>query len=164
MMEIERKFLVRDYSFTDEAFEKKHIRQGFLCADRERTVRVRIAGSEAFLTVKSASDERGWSRYEYETPLSGEDAEELIKLCLPGIIDKIRYYVRCGGHTWEVDVFLGKNEGLAVAEIELESETDTFELPAWAGREVSGDARYYNAVLSKHPFSEWPERRTAAEK
>jgi CYTH domain-containing protein len=163
-METERKFLVRDNSFTDEAFKKKHIRQGFLCADRERTVRVRISGNEAFLTIKSASDERGWSRYEFEIPLSGEDAEELIKLCLPGIIDKVRYYVEYKGHTWEVDVFLGKNEGLTVAEIEIESEADTFELPAWIDREVSGDARYYNAMLSKNPFSEWSESCATAEK
>ncbi|MDR1676708.1 MAG: CYTH domain-containing protein [Tannerella sp.] len=154
-METERKFLVRDDSFIDKAFKKKHIRQGFLCADRERTVRIRITDSESFLTVKSASNERGWSRYEFETPVSSEDAEELMKLCLPGIIDKVRHYVEYKGYIWEIDIFHGENEGLTVAEIELESEEDTFELPAWIEREVSSDARYCNAVLSKHPYSKW---------
>jgi CYTH domain-containing protein len=154
-MEIERKFLVKDDSFRDEAFRKKHIRQGFICADRERTVRIRISDDEAFLTIKSASDERGWSRYEFETRISNEDAEELIKLCLPGIIEKVRHYVEYKGHIWEIDTFYGENEGLTVAEIELKSEKDTFELPVWIDREVSGDTRYYNAVLSKHPFSKW---------
>ncbi|MDR2384573.1 MAG: CYTH domain-containing protein [Tannerella sp.] len=157
-MEIERKFLVKDNSFMEAAFKKKHIRQGFICADRERSVRIRIAGNEAYLTIKNASDERGWSRYEFEIPLSSENAREMIKLCLPEIIEKVRHYVEYKGHTWEVDVFFGENEGLTVAEIELESENDTFELPAWIDREVSGDARYYNAVLSKNPYSKWPSQ------
>jgi CYTH domain-containing protein len=154
-MEIERKFLVKDNSFVDSAFKKKHIRQGYLCADKERTVRVRITDNEAFLTIKSASNERGWSRYEFETQIQDIDAEELIKLCLPGIIDKVRHYVEYKGHIWEVDVFSGENEGLTVAEIELESEDDAFELPAWIDREVSGETRYYNAMLSKKPFTKW---------
>jgi CYTH domain-containing protein len=154
-MEIERKFLVKDDSFMDKTFKKKHIRQGFICADKERTVRVRITDNESFLTIKSATNERGWSRYEFETPISSKDAEELIKLCLPGIIEKVRHYVKYKGYTWEVDVFFGENEGLTVAEIELESEEDMFELPSWIDREVSGDIRYYNALLSKNPFSKW---------
>ncbi|MDR2916392.1 MAG: CYTH domain-containing protein [Tannerella sp.] len=154
-MEIERKFLVKNHSFIDEAFKKRRIVQGYICSDAERTVRVRIREEEGFLTIKSATNERGWSRYEFEQPVALKDAEELIGLCLPGLIDKIRHYVQVGDHVWEVDVFHGENEGLVVAEIELESEEDTFELPLWVGQEVSGDARYYNSMLAKHPYSHW---------
>ena len=97
-MEIERKFLVKNTSFTDEAFEARRIVQGYICADAERSVRVRIRGNEGFLTIKSATNERGWSRYEFEKPISVGEAEELMKLCLPGLIDKIRHYVRFGNH------------------------------------------------------------------
>ena len=154
-MEIERKFLVKDNSFVGEAYKKSRIVQGYICSDPERSVRVRIRDDEGFLTIKSAADERGWSRYEFETPITINDAEELMKLCLPGAIDKVRHYVKAGSHTWEVDVFYGDNEGLTVAEIELESEDDVFELPVWVGQEVSGIAKYYNAMLAKHPFSKW---------
>jgi CYTH domain-containing protein len=154
-MEIERKFLVRDNSFIDEAFDVKRIMQGYICADAERSVRVRICGEEGFLTIKSASNERGWSRYEFEQPVAPDEAGELMKLCLPGLIDKVRYYVKAGSHTWEVDVFHGENEGLIVAEIELESEDETFELPSWIDKEVSGDPAYYNSMLASHPYSTW---------
>ena len=133
----------------------RRIVQGYLCADTERSVRIRIRGEEGFLTIKGASNERGWSRYEFERPVTLEDAGELMKLCLPGLIDKTRYYVRAGKHIWEVDVFHGENEGLIVAEIELESEGDLFEFPSWVAGEVSGDPRYYNAELAKYPFSAW---------
>jgi CYTH domain-containing protein len=154
-MEIERKFLVRDSSFIGMSFKNIRIVQGYICRDAERSVRIRIAGDEAFITVKSASDAKGWSRYEFERRVPLDDAEELMKLCLPGVIEKVRYCVRAGSHTWEVDVFHGENEGLTVAEIELESVDDTFAIPDWAGREVSGEAKYYNAVLSKSPYSKW---------
>lgn len=154
-MEIERKFLVRDLSFMDMAYQQRRIVQGYICSEAERSVRIRIREEEAFLTIKSASNERGWSRYEFETPVPLQEAEELIKLCLPGLIDKERYYVKSGEHTWEVDVFHGENEGLIVAEIELSSEEESFDLPSWIDREVSGDVRYYNAMLSKHPYSQW---------
>ena len=154
-MEIERKFLVKDNSFIDEAYKKSHIVQGYICSDAERSVRVRIRDDEGFLTIKSATNERGWSRYEFEKPISVSDAEELMKLCLPESIDKVRHYVKAGNHTWEVDVFHGENEGLTVAEIELESEDDVFELPVWVGQEVSGIAKYYNSMLAKHSFSRW---------
>ena len=154
-MEIERKFLVKDSSFIGEAYKKSRIVQGYICSDAGRSVRVRIRDDESFLTIKSATNERGWSRYEFETPISVREAEELMKLCLPGSIDKVRYYVKAGNHTWEVDVFHGENEGLVVAEIELESEDDVFELPVWVGQEVSGIAKYYNSMLAKHPFSRW---------
>jgi len=152
MMETERKFLVKNNAFVDEAFKKCHIIQGYICSDAERSVRVRIREDEAFLTIKSASNERGWSRYEFEQSISMEDAKELIKLCLPGMIDKVRHYVPVGGHTWEVDVFHAENEGLIIAEIELDTEEETFELPAWIGQEVSGDPRYYNMMLAKQPY------------
>jgi CYTH domain-containing protein len=156
-MEIERKFLVRNDAFIDEAFDAKRIVQGYICADAERSVRVRICSEKGFLTIKSASDERGWSRYEFDHPIASNEAEELMKLCLPGRIDKVRYYVKAGGsrHIWEIDVFHGENKGLVVAEIELESESDMFELPSWIGEEVSGNPRYYNSMLAAHPYSTW---------
>jgi CYTH domain-containing protein len=154
-MEIERKFLVKDHSFMEEAFDAKHIVQGYICSDAERSVRIRIRGEEGFLTIKSASDERGWSRYEFEQPVALNEARELMKLCLPGRIDKTRYYVKAGNNTWEVDVFHGENEGLTVAEIELDSEEEVFELPPWIEKEVSGDPRYYNSMLALHPCSTW---------
>ena len=155
-MEIERKFLVKNTSFIEKAFRKRRILQGYICSDAERSVRIRMREDEAFLTIKSATNERGWSRYEYEQPLPMNDAEELIRLCLPGMIEKVRHYVAFDGHTWEVDVFHGENEGLIVAEIELAFEEETFALPDWVGQEVSGEPKYYNAMLAKHPFSKWP--------
>jgi CYTH domain-containing protein len=152
--EIERKFLVKG-DFAQDAVRQKRIIQGYICADMARTVRVRIQGDDAFLTIKSAPDGKGWSRYEFEKPISPTDAGELLKLCLPGVIDKVRHWIHVGNHLWEVDVFHGENEGLVVAEIELSSEDETFELPAWAGEEVSGDSKYYNASLSQKPFSQW---------
>lgn len=154
-MEIERKFLVKDHSFIDEAYKKSRIIQGYICTDAERSVRVRKHDKEGFLTIKSATNERGWSRYEFEKPVSVIDAEELMRLCLPSTIDKERHYVKAGSHTWEVDVFHGENEGLVVAEIELESEDEVFEVPHWVGQEVSGIAKYYNSMLSTHPFTTW---------
>ena len=154
-MEVERKFLVRNLSFVEEAFKRRRIIQGYICSDAERSVRVRIREDEAFLTIKGAINERGWSRYEFEQPIPVKDAEELIKLCLPGLIDKVRHYVKVGGHSWEVDIFHGENEGLIVAEIELETEDETFEWPEWIGREVSGEQKYYNMMLAKHPYSKW---------
>ena len=151
-MEIERKFLVKNNAFVDKAFKRCHIIQGYICSDAERSVRVRIREDDAFLTIKSASNERGWSRYEFEQPLKMNDAEELLKLCLPRLIDKVRYYIKFSSHTWEVDVFHGENEGLIIAEIELTSEDEQFELPEWVGREVSGDPKYYNMMLAKQPF------------
>jgi CYTH domain-containing protein len=154
-MEIERKFIVSGDAFLSEAGYAKRIVQGYICADAQRSVRVRISGNEGFLTIKSASDARGWSRYEFEQAIALNDAEELMKLCLPGRIDKTRHYVKAGRHTWEVDVFHGENEGLIIAEIELESEAETFDLPAWAGKEVSDDPKYCNAMLAKRPYSTW---------
>ena len=152
--EIERKFLVKG-DFDKEVVCRKRIVQGYICADKDRTVRVRIQGDEGFLTIKSASNERGRSRYEFEQPIALTDAEALLKLCLPGVIDKVRHWIRVGNHTWEVDVFQGENKGLVMAEIELLSEDETFELPGWAGEEVTGNPGYYNAQLSQLPFKQW---------
>jgi CYTH domain-containing protein len=149
--EIERKFLVTG-DFMPFVVRRTRIVQGYLCSDPERTVRIRIYGDKGFLTVKSAANERGWSRYEFEQAIPLTDAEELLALCLPGTIDKVRHLVPVGRHTWEVDVFHGDNEGLVVAEIELSSEEDTFERPDWLGEEVTGDPKYYNAMLAKHPL------------
>ena len=154
-MEIERKFLVTNNSFMNESFRNRRIIQGYLCSDAERTIRIRINEDKAFLTIKSASNERGWSRYEFEQPVPVSDANELLKLCLPDLIEKVRYDIKFGDHTWEVDVFQGENKGLIIAEIELTSEDETFDLPGWVGQEVSGNAGYYNAMLAKKPFSTW---------
>ena len=152
--EIERKFLVEG-DFEKDVVRRERIVQGYICAEKERTVRVRIQGDEGFLTIKSAPDEKGWSRYEFEQPVALVDAEELLKLCLPGVIEKVRHWIPAGNHLWEVDVFHGENEGLVVAEIELSSEDEIVELPAWAGEEVTSDTKYYNAMLSQKPFCQW---------
>lgn len=152
--EIERKFLVKG-DFANQATACHRLVQGYLCADPHRSVRVRISNNQGFLTIKGPTNQRGWSRYEFEQPLLLHDAEELLQLCMPGLIDKIRYEVPYGGLLWEVDVFGGDNEGLVVAELELASEDDVFDCPEWVGDEVTGDTRYYNAMLAKHPYAAW---------
>lgn len=155
MIEIERKFLVKSQVFIDEAFNKTHIKQGFLSTDKERTVRVRLKGEKGFLTIKGASSNDGLSRFEWEKEISKEDAEQLFKLCKQGIIDKMRYEVKSGNHIFEIDEFFGDNEGLVLAEIELNTEDEGFEKPNWLGKEVTGDIRYYNSQLSNQPFKTW---------
>tara|TARA_R100001015_G_C4540843_1_gene104901 strand:- start:204 stop:674 length:471 start_codon:yes stop_codon:yes gene_type:complete len=155
MIEIERKFLVKSQAFKDEAFNKTHIKQGFLSTDKERTVRVRLKGENGFLTIKGASSNDGLSRFEWEKEISKEDAEQLFKLCKQGIIDKMRYEVKLGNHIFEIDEFFGDNEGLVLAEIELNTEDEAFEKPNWLGNEVTGDIRYYNSQLSNQPFKTW---------
>ena len=152
--EIERKFLVTG-DFSRHVISAQRIVQGYICSQPGRTVRVRIRGEEGFLTIKGASDEKGLSRYEFEQKIPLADAEELLKLCEPGAIDKMRNLVPAGKHTWEIDVFHGENEGLILAEIELASEDEPFERPDWIGQEVSGDRRYYNSMLTKHPYKQW---------
>lgn len=154
--EIERKFLVTG-DFSREVCRAERIVQGYICSQPGRTVRIRIRGEEGFLTIKGPSTDDGLSRYEFEHPLSLAEAEDLFKLCEPGAIDKVRSLVRVGDHTWEVDVFHGANEGLILAEIELSSAGEPFEKPDWIGREVTGDRRYYNSMLTKHPYTEWNE-------
>ncbi len=152
--EIERKFLVTG-DFSRQVISAQRIVQGYICSQPGRTVRVRIRGEEGFLTIKGASDEKGLSRYEFEQKIPLADAEELLKLCEPGAIDKMRNLVPAGKHTWEIDVFHGENEGLILAEIELASEDEPFERPDWIGQEVSGDRRYYNSMLTTHPYKQW---------
>lgn len=157
MTEIERKFLVADHRFLDEATLKTTIAQGYLNTHPERTVRVRISGGDAFVTVKGKTSKSGLSRFEWEKPIGVADAKELLKLCEPGVIEKTRYTVPAGCHHYEVDVFEGENRGLIVAEIELASESESYEKPDWLGPEVTGQARYYNANLIKNPFQSWQE-------
>lgn len=152
--EIERKFLVRG-EYKSQAYASSRIVQGYICSARGRTVRVRIRDTKGYLTIKGASDAAGMSRYEWEREIPLAEAEELMKLCEPGVIDKTRYLVRSGRYVFEVDEFYGDNQGLVVAEVELTSETEPFEKPAFIGREVTGDVRYYNSQLMKHPYAEW---------
>ncbi|MBT0607061.1 CYTH domain-containing protein [Aequorivita echinoideorum] len=155
MQEIERKFLVTSEAFKNEAHKRTRIVQGFLNTNPERTVRVRIQGSDGFITVKGKANKSGLSRFEWEKQISQAEAEELLHLCEPGIIEKTRYEISFADHTFEVDEFLSENEGLTIAEIELQSENEPFEKPEWLGAEVTGDTKYYNSHLSKNPFKHW---------
>ena len=154
-IEIERKFLVKDESFKGMATESHRLTQGYICKESGRTVRVRLWDDKGYLTIKGAGSASGMSRYEWEKEISAEDARDLFMLCQSGIIDKTRYIVPVDGKTFEVDEFYGENVGLVMAEIELESEDAAFTRPSWLGKEVTGDRRYYNSMLSVHPFSEW---------
>lgn len=147
--EIERKFLVRDDSWNDGTSGIR-MSQGYLSMDPDRAVRVRLAGENAWLTIKGRSS--GITRAEFEYAIPAADAQDLLKLCLPSVIDKTRHRIPFGGYVWEVDVFHGDNEGLVLAEVELEDESATPELPPWVGLEVSDDARYFNSQLARHPF------------
>ena len=150
MQEIERKFLVTSESFKNEAHKRTRIVQGFLNTNPERTVRIRIQGNDGFLTIKGKSNKSGLSRFEWEKQISQAEAEELLHLCEPGIIEKTRYEI-----FFDVDDFMGNNEGLIIAEIELDSETEPFSKPEWLGKEVTGDVKYYNSNLSKNPYKNW---------
>ncbi|MDX2262229.1 MAG: CYTH domain-containing protein [Gemmatimonadales bacterium] len=153
-LEIERKFLVTG-SFREHATHHVRIVQGYLSSVPERTVRVRIKGDKGFLTIKGIGNTSGASRYEWEREIPVPEADQLLALCEPGVIDKIRYHVPAGPHTYEVDVFHGENDGLIMAEVELATEEQAFERPAWLGAEVTGDPRYYNSALMKHPYRQW---------
>ncbi|CAM3443385.1 CYTH domain-containing protein [Zobellia roscoffensis] len=155
MIEIERKFLVTSVAYQEQATLKERIVQGFLNTDKERTVRVRIKGESGFLTVKGKSNDAGTVRFEWEKEISVSDAEQLLLICEPGIIDKVRYNVPIGNHIYEIDEFHGDNEGLVVAEVELQSENQTLKKPLWLGEEVTGNVKYYNSQLSKHPYKLW---------
>lgn len=155
MIEIERKFLVLNTDFIALATAKNRIVQGYLNSNPERTVRVRIKGNKGFLTIKGKGNESGTTRLEWETEIPLDEAEKLISLCENGVIDKIRYEILSGKHTYEVDIFEGENAGLLMAEIELDSEIEAFEKPNWLGQEITGDNRYYNAYLSNNPFGSW---------
>ena len=151
--EIERKFLVINDNWRHLAQGVRY-RQGYLCADQSRTVRVRIAGDRGYLTIKGPTVGAVRSEYEYE--ISTADALAMLEeLCPEPQIDKIRYSIAYHGHIWEVDEFLGPNRGLIVAEIELDHQDQPFAKPDWVGREVTGDSRYYNAALCQMPYSRW---------
>jgi CYTH domain-containing protein len=154
MQEIERKFLVKNIDFL-KGLKGFKIVQGYLSSDPERNVRIRVKVDLAFLTIKGISNESGTTRFEWEKEIEVIDAEELLKLCLPGIIDKTRFEIPAGNHIFEVDVFEGENKGLIIAEIELDNENDSFQKPEWLGDEVTGDVRYYNSYLLAQPFANW---------
>lgn len=155
MIEIERKFLVLTDAYKNEAVTQKRIAQGYLNSNPERTVRIRTKGDQGFITIKGKSNDSGTSRMEWEKEISVADAEQLLALCEKGSIDKIRYEVKVGSHTFEVDEFFGDNAGLTIAEVELSDENDAFDKPSWLGKEVTGDERYYNAYLSNNPYNVW---------
>jgi CYTH domain-containing protein len=155
MLEIERKFLVIADSFKTVAANKKHIAQGYISSHPERTVRIRIKGESGYLTIKGKSNEKGTTRFEWETELPLSEAKPLLDLCEGGRIEKIRWEVIVGKHLFEVDEFLGENSGLIIAEVELADENEIIEIPEWIGVEVTGDVRYYNSHLSQSPFTTW---------
>jgi adenylate cyclase len=154
-VEIERKFLVKSGVFRDEAKSQYRIKQGYISSLPERTVRVRIVNGKGFLTIKGVPDSSGTTRYEWESELPLSEAEELLRLCEPGSIDKTRYIIAAGDFKFEVDEFHGENEGLIVAEIELNQKDDYFIRPHWLGEEVTGIRKYYNSCLIKNPYSNW---------
>ena len=154
-IEIERKFLIKNDSYKPESFKKLSIKQGFLNSDKNRIVRIRVVDDKGFITVKGISSKDGTSRFEWEKEISSKDAESLLNLCEETIIEKNRYLVKSGIHTFEVDEFSGNNSGLIVAEVELISVNDEYLKPDWLGEEVTGIVKYYNSELSKNPFKNW---------
>lgn len=153
--EIERKFLVKNDGYKALAYDSTRITQGYISRSPGRTVRVRVRGDKAYLTIKGGGSASGMSRLEWEKEIPVDEALQLMLLCEKGIIDKTRYLVKAGSHTFEVDEFYGENEGLTVAEVELASEDEPFERPSWLGEEVTGDRKYYNSSLTVHPYCEW---------
>lgn len=154
-LEIERKFLVKNEDFKKEFYQKKQLKQGYLNSDKSRTVRIRIADDKGFITIKGQSNLSGTTRFEWEKEIDILEAEQLLLLCEPSIIDKTRFLVKSENHIYEVDEFYGDNYGLMVAEIELTSENEPFKKPSWLGKEVTGNIKYYNSSLSKNPFKNW---------
>jgi CYTH domain-containing protein len=154
-LEIERKFLVKNNSFKEIAFKKKHIKQGFLNSDKERTVRVRIIEDKAYLTIKGKSNNTGTIRFEWEKEIPVIEAEQLMLLTEKTVIEKYRYYIKSKKHTFEVDEFLDENSDLIIAEVELTDENESFSKPSWLGKEVTGEVKYYNSSLSRFPYKSW---------
>ncbi len=153
--EIERKFLITSDGYKQNISSKYDIIQGYLSTDPSRTVRLRVSSGKGYLTIKSRTSKNGLCRLEWEKELPFEDASELIALSLPNKIEKTRYEVNYKGHLFEVDIFKGINEGLKIAEIEIDGEADTFEKPKWLGEEVTGIKKYYNSQLCQNPFTKW---------
>ena len=151
--EIERKFLI-DISGVESIGSGSRIKQGYISTTDNTAVRIRVSGTVAYLTLKGENQGATRPEFEYEIPI--EDANEIIKeLCSGPVIDKTRYLVEYGSHTWEIDVFHGDNDGLIVAEVELESETEEVDLPKWVINEVTGEVKYYNISLLDNPFNKW---------
>lgn len=157
MIEIERKFLVKSDAFKQEARKESYMVQGFLNSHPDRTVRIRIFNNKGYLTVKGRSNVSGTTRFEWEKVIGRAEARALLSLCEEGMIEKTRYEVEVGNGVFEVDEFHGINEGLVMAEIELDSEQAAFEKPEWLGEEVTGDNRYYNSSLTKQPYKTWKD-------
>lgn len=154
MTEIERKFLVKNTDFINEAHKQSRIVQGYLTTDPERSVRIRIKNEQGFITIKGCGNTSGTTRFEWEKEIPLSEAEQLIRLCLPFPIEKTRHEISFGGFVFEVDVFHGNHNGLILAEIELSDENQSFERPHWLGEEVTGNPKYYNSYLSKNHFSD----------
>ena len=154
-IEIERKFLVKG-PFKEQATSHTHIIQGYISSQKGRTVRVRLRNKQAFLTIKGPSRDGGLSRYEFEKEITIDEGLSLLTLCEPGVIEKDRWLVPSGKHTFEVDEFFGENEGLLLAEVELETPDEPFDKPTFLGKEVTGDRRYYNSSLRINPYRNWP--------
>ena len=151
-LEIERKFLLKEGAWRDA--KGTRYRQGYLNSAKERNVRIRIINDNGFLTVKGVS--RGAVRVEYEYEIPVAEAQAMLDdLCEKPLIEKMRYRIEFNGLVWEADEFFGENQGLLVAEVELESEDQSFVKPEWVGEEVTGDPRYFNANLIHHPYSKW---------
>ena len=164
-VEIERKFLVKPEYLKEllaSARRVDTIAQGYLNDEPSRTVRVRLHNENGVLTIKGIGSASGMSRFEWEKDIDGAEAKMLLPLCLPGLIEKLRHLVPVRKHTFEIDVFGGANTGLVLAEIELTSENEGFERPAWLGEDVTGDKRYYNSYLAKHPYTTWETDKEAA--
>lgn len=155
MIEIERKYLVTSLDFKNDYYAKNDIAQGYLSSNPERTVRIRTKGNKGYLTIKGISNESGASRFEWEKEIELDEAKQLLQLCEKGVIEKTRYEVKSGNHIIEVDEFHGDNNGLIIAEIELENENESIEKPHWLGNEVTNDERYYNSYISLNPFKNW---------
>lgn len=154
-IEIERKFLIKNSSYKSESFKVSSIKQGFLNSNKNRVVRIRVIDDKGWITVKGVSSKDGTSRFEWEKEISLNDAESLLNLCEETIIEKNRYFVKSGTHLFEVDKFIGANDGLVIAEIELNSVNEKYIKPEWLGEEVTGITKYYNSELSKNPFKNW---------
>ena len=155
MIEIERKFLVKNETYKSESIKKQLITQGYLSSDPKHSVRIRICEQNAFITIKGKTSESGTSRYEWEKEINIEDAKQLMLLCREGVVTKIRHLIPFKNHTFEVDEFLKDNSGLVIAEIELSNENEDFERPIWLGKEVTGIKKYYNSQLSQNAYVNW---------
>lgn len=153
--ETERKFLVKSGAYKDYSYKTTRIKQGYLSSVPERTVRVRVAGDKGWITIKGIGNKKGMSRYEWERKIPKITGEELLKICEPGVIDKTRYTIKIGKQIFEVDEFHGENQGLVVAEIELQDEHEPIPKAVWLGREITGNKKYYNSMLVKKPFTKW---------